>query len=66
MIVKGQIITIKSTGTRFKLDRVVPDKSQGCIYQFYPVEKKPHVHPFAMAKRHLDQMKRMELFTIEQ
>jgi len=67
MINKGQIIKVKSTGTRYLLDRIVPYKSRDQDkYQFYPLEKKPHVYPFEMGKKHLDQMFRMKQFTIEQ
>lgn len=65
MINKGQIIKVKSTGTRYLLDRIVPHKTYTHVYQFYPLEKKPYIYPFGMGKKHLKQMLKMEQFIIE-
>jgi len=72
MINKGQIIKVKSTGTRYLLDRIVPHKTYTHVYQFYPLahkidtsEKKPYIYPFGIGKKHLKQMLKMEQFIIE-
>lgn len=67
MITKGQIIKVKSTGTRYRLDRIQRHKSRKKdVYQFYPVEQRRYVYPFGMDREHLETMLRMEQFTIEQ
>jgi hypothetical protein len=69
-MIKGQIIKVVSTGTRYRLDRIEKQR-EGNAYQFYPIapEKESfprgEVMPFNMHEKHFNQLVNKLIIHIE-
>ncbi len=69
-MIKGQIIKVVSTGTRYRLDRIEKQR-EGNAYQFYPIVPENEMHPkgeimpFKMHEKHFNQLVNKHIIHIE-